>query len=68
VDRNDSAYQGIPKTQEGANDLIREVLNSKNPVVRTKYRNGQEVRDVFDTSTGRGVRTIDGKFDTFVNL
>lgn len=46
MDRNDSAYQGIPKTQEGANDLIREVLNSKNPVVRTKCRNGQEVRDV----------------------
>ena len=68
IDRGDDAFSGLPKTQDAANDLIRQTLSAKNPVVRTRTRNGQIVRDVFDPSTGRGVRTVDGAFDTFVNL
>ena len=68
VDRGDQAFSGLPKTQETANRLIRQTLSARNPIVRTKTRNGKTVRDVFNQSTGRGVRTIDGKFDTFVNL
>ena len=68
IDRGDDAFSGLPKTQDAANDLIRQTLGAKNPVVRTKTRNGQTVRDVFDPSTDRGVKTVDGEFDTFVNL
>ena len=68
IDRGDEAFSGLPKTQDSADDLIRQILDARNTVVRTKTRNGQTVRDVFDQNTGRGVRTIDGEFDTFVNL
>ncbi len=68
VDRGDDAFSGLPKTQEAADDVIRDTLNAKKPVVRTKDRNGQKIRDVYDPGSGRGVRTIDDKFDTFVNF
>ncbi|MDP1696381.1 MAG: hypothetical protein Q8L45_01115, partial [Xanthomonadaceae bacterium] len=68
IDRGNEAFSGLPKTQEAANDLIRQTLGAKNPIIRTRTRNGQTIRDVFDQATGRGVRTIDGEFDTFVNL
>ena len=68
VDRGDVAFAGLQKSQDVAIALIQQVLKAKNPIVRTKTRNGQVIRDVFDSKTGRGVRTIDGKFDTFVNL
>jgi len=68
IDRGDDAFSGLPKTQDAANDIIRQTLGSTNPIVRVKTRNGQTVRDVFDSSTGRGVRTVNGQFDTFVNL
>lgn len=68
VDRGDSAFSNLPTTQDAALEVIKKTLNSKNPIIRTKTRNGKAVRDVFDPSTGRGVRTIDGKFDTFINL
>lgn len=39
------------------------------PIIRTgTNRNQQNYVDIFDSATGRGVRMIDGKFDTFVNL
>ena len=69
IDRNNAAFAGLPKTQETANDIIREVFNSPNPVVKTgTSRNGQPYTDVFNPDTGRGVRIIDDQFDTFVNL
>ena len=68
VDRGNEAFSGLAKTQETAEKVIKETLSAKNPVVRRKVANGQQVRDVFDQSTGRGVRTKDGLFDTFVNL
>jgi hypothetical protein len=68
IDRGDGAFSDLPKTQDAANDLIRQILGAKNTVIRTTIRNGQTVEDIFDLGTGRGVRIIDGGFDTFVNL
>lgn len=68
IDRGIDAFSGLPKTEDVADELIRQTLGAKNPTVRTKMRNGEIIKDIFDPSTGRGVRLIDGKFDTFVNL
>ncbi len=68
IDRRDDAFSGLSKTEDTANDVIRQTLSAENPIVKTSTRNGKMQRDVFDPSTGRGVRTIDGEFDTFVNF
>lgn len=68
VDRKDEAYAETPKTQEAADAIIKAVLSVKDPIIRVKDRNGQKVKDVYDPISGRGVRTVDGQFDTFVNL
>jgi hypothetical protein len=69
IDRGDEAFVGLPKTQEAAEKVIREVFGTENSVVRTgTSRNGESYTDIFNSNTGRGVRVIDGSFDTFVNL
>jgi hypothetical protein len=69
IDRGDEAFVGLPKTQEAAEKVIREVFGTENSVVRTgTSRNGESYTDIFNSNTGRGVRIIDGSFDTFVNL
>ena len=68
VDRGDAAYAGLAKTQEQAEAIIQQVLNSAKQIVQHGVnRNGQAYTDVFDGVTGRGVRIIGGQFDTFVN-
>ena len=66
VDRGDSAYQGLDKTQSKAEDIIENTLSSNRA-----YREsgpGDQV-DVFNPETGRGVRVIEGsnEFVTFLN-
>jgi len=54
-----------------ANSIIREVLGAQSPVFRTSTnRAGQDVIDVLNPSTGRGIRLFkeSGAFDTFVNF
>lgn len=71
LDLEDSAYQGLSKTEEDANRVITETLgpSNTNPIINTgTNRNSQNYVEVFNPSTGRGVRIINGKFDTFVNL
>ena len=68
VDRGDPAFSGLPKTNDIADDVIRQTLGTENSVVRYKNIDGQRVIDVFDQNSGRGVRVVDGAFDTFVNL
>ena len=69
IDRRDRAFQGLEKSQDAANQVIREVLGAEKPIIRTgTNRNGEAYVDIFNPSTGRGVRLIDGAFDTFVNL
>ena len=69
IDRGNPAFSGLPKTQETADDIIREVFNSPTPVVKTgTSRNGEPYTDIFNPDTGRGVRIINDQFDTFVNL
>ncbi|AUH50600.1 hypothetical protein CXB49_07175 [Chromobacterium sp. ATCC 53434] len=48
--------------------LLNEIYNYPNPLVKDGVnRAGQSYRDIINPSTGRGVRLVDGKFDTFVN-
>lgn len=69
IDRGNPAFAGLPKTQETTNKIIREVFDVDNPIVRTgTNRNGEAYVEVFNSDTGRGVRTINDQFDTFVNL
>ncbi len=69
IDRNNPAFQGLEKSQEAANSVIREVLNTKNPVYNSGInRNGDYYIEIFNSDTGRGVRLINDAFDTFVNL
>ena len=68
VDRLDNAYSGVPKTHDAAVDIIRQTLNAKDPLITKYIKNGKKVRDVFDPSTGRGIRIRDNQFDTFLNL
>jgi hypothetical protein len=66
-----TAYTGLSKTQEQAEQLVQDILgsNNSNPVTRNgTNRNQQPYTDIFDPNTGRGVRILDnGDFDTFVN-
>jgi RHS repeat-associated protein len=62
-------YKDLPLHEETAENIIREVSASKNQIVRTgTNRNGQVYTEIFDKDTGRGIRTIDNQFDTFVNI
>ncbi|WP_235429533.1 hemagglutinin repeat-containing protein [Chromobacterium vaccinii] len=48
--------------------LLNEIYNYPNPLVRDGVnRAGQPYRDIINPSTGRGVRLVGGKFDTFIN-
>ncbi|MBF0366697.1 MAG: hypothetical protein HQK50_14080 [Oligoflexia bacterium] len=69
IDRGDSSYNGLDKTESTAEKIINDVFSKENKLVKEGVnRNGQKYIDYFDPSTGRGVRTVDGSFDTFVNL
>ena len=71
IDGNDSAYSEYSKTEEDVRQIIEETLgpSNTNPVVKTgTNRNKQPRVDIFNSTTGRGVRFINGQFDTFVNL
>jgi hypothetical protein len=71
IDRGNESFQGLPKTQEAANQIIQETFGNANqaPIIKTgTNRNGQAYIDVFNPSNGRGIRTVEGNFDTFVNL
>ncbi len=64
VDRKDTAFTGLLKSDEVANELISQTLGARNTIVRNKIRGGRNVQDTYNSSTGIGVRTIDGSFDT----
>ena len=71
IDGQNSAYSGYSKTQEDVNQIIEETLGASNtnPVISTGKNRNQEARvDIFNPATGRGVRFVNGEFDTFVNL
>ena len=71
IDGQDSAYSGYSKTGEDVEQIIEETLGSSNtnPIIKTgTNRNKQPRVDIFNSATGRGVRFINGQFDTFVNL
>ena len=68
IDRGDAAYKGLPRTQAQAEAIIEEVLNSPKQILQQGVsRAGQAYTDVLDAVTGRGVRIVNGQFDTFVN-
>ena len=68
VDRGDAAYAGLPKTQAQAEAIIQQVFSSTKQVVQQGVnRAGQAYTDVFDGGSGRGVRVVNGEFDTLVN-
>ena len=66
----DPAFAEFSKTQEDVNFIIRETLSAENKIVTPPKldRNKDEVINIFNPSTRRGVRLKDGKFHTFVNL
>ena len=71
LDGKDPAYKGFSKTQEDVEKIIEETLGSSNinPIIKTGKNKNQQFRvDIFNSATGRGVRFVNGKFDTFVNL
>ncbi len=68
IDREDDAFAGLTKSPETAEAVIRQVLSVEEPIVKVSVRNGRTFEDIFDPASGRGVRLIDGVFDTFVNL
>ena len=68
IDRGDAAYSGLSKTQAQAETIIKEVFGSSRQIVQHGVnRAGQAFTDVFDATSGRGVRIVNGEFDTFVN-
>ena len=68
IDRGDAAYSGLSKTQAQAETIIKEVFGSSRQIVQHGVnRAGQAFTDVFDAISGRGVRVVNGEFDTFVN-
>ncbi|MGV0923432.1 RHS repeat domain-containing protein [Empedobacter tilapiae] len=73
INRGDLAYEGLKVTQENAEKIIKEVLESVPSDIIIKIdRNQQGVKviDYLKISTGRGVRLIEStkEFDTFINL
>jgi hypothetical protein len=68
VDRGDAAFRGLSKDLQSAEKVIKDIINSKDKIVKPSLRNGINYIDIFDKKTGRGVRLIDGAFDTFINL
>lgn len=68
IGRGDEAYKGLKATQENVNKIIDGVMKSKKRVDKpNRNQQGKKVMDYFDPDTKRGIRTIDGKFDTFIN-
>jgi len=64
-------FGGLKANEATANSIIREAFGAPYPVFRTSTnRAGQEVIDVLNPWTGRGVRLMkeSGAFDTFVNF
>ena len=71
LDLGNPAYAGFSKTEEDVEQIIEETLGASNtsPIIETGTNRNQQSRiDVFNSATGRGVRFVNGKFDTFVNL
>ena len=71
LDLGNPAYAGFSKTEEDVEQVITETLGASNtsPIIKTGTNRNQEAYvDVFNSATGRGVRFVNGKFDTFVNL
>lgn len=68
IDRGDPAFRGIDKSDDAARTIIRQIMRSENQVTRTRTTDGNQISDIFDRDTGRGVRIKNGEFDTFVNL
>ena len=71
--KGNEAFKGLPINQETADNIIQESLGNSNqtPIINTgRNRNGQDFVEIFNPSSGRGVRMLkeDGSFDTFVNL
>jgi hypothetical protein len=64
-------FTGLNINQATVNSIIREVLSSPNPIVRSgSFRSQKAVIDIINPSTGRGIRLLrdSGEFDTFINL
>ncbi|MDN3649147.1 RHS repeat-associated core domain-containing protein [Reinekea marina] len=68
IDRNNTAYSQVDKTQGNADAIIEKVLKSENKIVRTKKQNGADIVDILEVHSGQGVRLKDFEFDTFINL
>ena len=58
-----SSPAGGGRATPWASNFIRQTLNSHKPIVRTGIRKGKTVREVSDSSMGRGVRIIDEEWD-----
>ena len=71
LDLGNPAYAGLSKTEEDVEQIIEETLGASNtsPIIKSGTNRNQQSRiDVFNSATGRGVRFVNGEFDTFVNL
>jgi hypothetical protein len=66
--RKSKYFKDVPKTDEEAENIIRSVLRARDKITKTGTNsNGQTYTDIIDAESGRGIRMVEGMFDTFVN-